>query len=142
MSAEPPADDPPDVVAEAIRKDPRYPRAAYAFVSEALHLTIARRGRAGHVSAAELLEGVRDLARDQFGPLARMVLAEWNVTATEDFGNVVFNLVEAGAMGKTEEDDISDFVRVYSFDDVFPEDAGEVSMRHPADEDDAEDDVG
>jgi len=71
-----------------------------------------------------------------------MVLAEWNVTATEDFGNVVFNLVEAGAMGKTEEDDISDFVRVYSFDDVFPEDAGEVSMRHPADEDDAEDDVG
>lgn len=124
-----------DPISEIIRKDPRYPRAAYDFVRDALHRTVEKFGEKRHITARELLESIREEARSGFGPLARTVFESWNVRGTADFGRIVFNLVDAGEMGKTEEDSVADFESVYRFEDVFPEETGEVEVRRD-DEDD------
>jgi uncharacterized repeat protein (TIGR04138 family) len=126
------SDDPISVI---LRKDPRYPRPAYDFVREALHETVEKLGRERHVTARELLVGIRDHARSAFGPLARTVFESWNVHATADFGSIVFNLVEADEMGKTDDDAPSDFADVYRFEDAFPADTGDVEVKK--DEEDA-----
>ena len=72
-----------------------------------------------HVSGKELAEGIRDYALQEFGPLALTVLRTWGIQRTEDFGELVFHLVEAGKLGKTEKDTRADFAHVYDFDEVF-----------------------
>lgn len=99
--------------------DGKYKPRAYMFVIEALEYTMARLGRQGHVSGQELSEGVARLAKREFGPTAKMVLESWGINQTRDIGEIVFALVNAGLLGKTEEDSIDDFVEVYDFDDVF-----------------------
>ena len=105
-------------------RDPRYQREAYLFVREALDHTQKtigkeKRGCLRHVTGQELLEGVRDLALSQFGPMATTVLAEWGVHRCEDFGEIVFNMVEIGLLAKTEKDSRADFSGGYSFNDAF-----------------------
>lgn len=68
-----------------------------------------------HISGAELLEGIRLLALQRYGLMARHVFASWGVMTTEDFGRIVFDLVEEGKMRKTEQDQLSDFHEVYDF---------------------------
>ena len=69
-----------------------------------------------HVTGKELLEGVRDLALREFGLMARTVFQQWGIQRTDDFGEIVFNLVEAGLMSKTDEDTRRDFHEVYDLD--------------------------
>ncbi len=102
-----------------IDRDPRYKLEAYLFLIKAVEYTMERLERHGHVTGRELLEGIRELAKKRFGPMARMVFESWGVNATDDFGEVVFNLVEAGILGKTEQDSKDDFRGVYDFADVF-----------------------
>lgn len=99
--------------------DSRYKVEAYLFVMNALEFTLARLGRRGHISGRELLEGVKDLAKERFGPTARMVFEHWGVRRTDDVGEIVFNLVGAGVLGKTEQDSKDDFRDVYDFGEVF-----------------------
>jgi len=47
------------------------------------------------------------------------VLNEWGVSTTDDFGQVVFNLVNSGVLGKNETDSPNDFKNVFTFDDAF-----------------------
>lgn len=72
-----------------------------------------------HVSGRELCFGLRDLAVHQFGGLARLVLEKWGIRSTLDFGRVVFLLVEAGLLRKTEDDRLDDFRGVFHFADAF-----------------------
>lgn len=104
---------------DLVRDDPRYRLEAYVFVIDALEFTMSNLKRWGHVSGRELLDGIKDLAAKEFGPMAKTVFEVWGVRKTEDFGEIVFNLVEAGILGKTDEDTMADFVDVYDFDDVF-----------------------
>jgi uncharacterized repeat protein (TIGR04138 family) len=106
------------------RKDPRYDREAYVFMREVLDYTVKvlekpAQGPARHVTAAELLEGVRAYALQEFGPMALTVLRSWGIARTEDFGEIVFNLVESGVLGKTAEDRKEDFANGYDFGEVF-----------------------
>jgi uncharacterized repeat protein (TIGR04138 family) len=112
-------------IEELVRRDPRYAYEAYEFVFAALAHTQQRSGRpavteAGgpehHVRGAELLDGVRDLAHREFGLMARTVFRLWGINSTADFGEIVFNLVEAELMSKTPEDNRADFVGVYDLD--------------------------
>ncbi len=94
-------------------KDPRYPREAYLFVREALdhtQRTLAkdREGNIRHVSGQELLAGIRDFASIQFGPMAITVLEEWGIHSCQDFGELVFNMVETGGCPMLSVDDITD----------------------------------
>jgi uncharacterized repeat protein (TIGR04138 family) len=109
---------------QLVAKDPRYKPAAYEFLFEALEFTRARLAKSSgtkvkHISGRELLEGIRELAVQQFGFLAKTVFNQWGIYATSDFGNMVFNLVESGEMEKTDQDSRSDFDEVYDFEEVF-----------------------
>jgi uncharacterized repeat protein (TIGR04138 family) len=101
---------------------------AYQFVWQALQFTQKRLRRPAprgpndedaHISGAELLEGIRLLAQEQFGLLAVTVFRGWGVYTTEDFGRIVFEMVERGEMRKTDRDQLSDFADVYEFDQAF-----------------------
>lgn len=104
---------------EILISDSRYKLEAYVFVISALEYTMSRLMRRGHVTGPELLDGIRQLAKREFGPMARSVLENWGITRTADFGQIVFNLIGAGLFGKTEEDSLADFTDVYDFEDVF-----------------------
>ena len=107
-----------------LKEDPRYPLEAYVFLRLALDFTIRAlkkptAGPARHISGQELLDGIRLYALQEFGPITRTVLETWGITRTEDFGNLVFNLVSHGVLGKTDEDKIEDFGNSYSFQAAF-----------------------
>ena len=113
-----------EVVAQILLKDARYQRDAYFFLREALDFTqklISKenRGDTRHVSGQELLEGVRQYALQEFGPMSKTVLEEWGVRECRDFGNIVFNMVEIKLLAKTDKDSRGDFQNGYDFTDAF-----------------------
>ncbi len=137
-----------DELAKVIANDPRYSLEAYAFVLEALHqarqlkLKSAPRAKAedsatpprkplseaeasdkprisGHVDAAQLCDALRKLALRQYGLLSATVLAHWGVRSTSDVGDIVYNLIAAGGLEKTERDSRSDFDNLYDFEMAF-----------------------
>jgi uncharacterized repeat protein (TIGR04138 family) len=109
-------------------KDPRYAYEAYDFIFKALDHTQALLGRglssgteegkqsSQHVKCHELLEGIRTLALQEFGLMASVVFRMWGVRGTEDFGHIVFNLVNAGLLNKTDDETLDDFRGVYDFE--------------------------
>lgn len=104
--------------------DRRYDAGAYLFVREGLDYTLKLLKKQGHsparhVRGQELLDGLRQFALDEFGPLAKTVLNHWGVHHGEDFGEIVFNLVEIGVLGKTDEDSRADFKGGFDFDTAF-----------------------
>ena len=105
-------------LAQILVRDDRYKRDAYRFVQEGLEYTVQRRGKRGHVSGRELLEGLRDLAKERFGMMARTVLNQWGIRKTGDFGEIVFNLVESNLMSKTDDDQRMDFHNLYDLDEA------------------------
>ena len=107
--------------------DRRYQLPAYLFIYEAIAFTQKSLGRDDrslepekrHVSGGELLEGIRQHASELFGPLAPTVFRNWGVSGTEDFGEIVFNLVENDLLGKTESDRREDFAGGFDFNTAF-----------------------
>ncbi|MEI7879520.1 MAG: Minf_1886 family protein [bacterium] len=109
-----------------LKEDPRYPLEAYVFLRLALDFTIRTlnkpaHGPARHITGQELLDGIRLYALKEFGPITRTVLEAWGITQTDDFGNLVFNLVSHGVLGKTDQDKKEDFANGYSFQAAFTE---------------------
>lgn len=100
-------------------EDGRYRLEAYIFIMNALEVAVSKKKVRGHVSGEELLGSVKDYGQHLFGPTAKMVFEHWGVRDTEDFGHIVFNLVGAGILGKSESDNIDDFAGVYDFGEVF-----------------------
>ena len=83
-----------------------------------------------HVSGRQLCEGIRDFAIAQYGMLAPVVLGRWNVRRSADFGRIVFEMVDAGMMRKTDEDRVEDFDDVFDFREAFgPEAAVQLTTR-------------
>jgi uncharacterized repeat protein (TIGR04138 family) len=123
---------------EVVERDSRYAYEAYEFLFHALHHTQKMLGREPpeavegvqpaqmdarhHVSGQELVQGVRDLALREYGLMARTVFRQWGIQRTDDFGEMVFNLVEAGLMSKTDEDTRADFHAVYDLDQALVQD--------------------
>lgn len=113
-----------EVVAQILEQDSRYAPETYAFIREALDFTTRllkkpSEGPGRHVTAAELLEGIRQYALQEYGAMALTVLNSWGIRRSADFGQVVFHLVEKELLGKTEEDSISDFDQGYDFATAF-----------------------
>ena len=102
-----------------VRKNSKYKLEAYDFVLKGLEFTMKRLDKPRHVSGQELSLGLRDYAFQEFGPLAQNVLVHWGIKTTSDFGELVYILIDAGLMRKTEEDSIHDFDNVFDFDEVF-----------------------
>lgn len=108
-----------------------FPPAAFDFVREGLQHTVEHvhgemdinefdpEDESRHVGGADLCLGLRDLAIRRYGMLAKTVLGRWNVRETADFGRIVFAMIEAGLLRKTEQDAFDDFVGVFDFDEAF-----------------------
>jgi uncharacterized repeat protein (TIGR04138 family) len=127
-------------IAQLLREDRRYPLEAYIFVFEALHYAQnvlgmgtdapsapacceeaedEESGPQHHVTGQELCEAIRQFALEQYGLMAKVVLGNWGLHATGDFGEIVFNLIRIGRMRKTPHDRREDFDDVFDFDTAF-----------------------
>lgn len=107
-----------------VHKDSRYAREAYDFVREAVEFTQnairkANKNQPRHVTGQELLAGIRTFALEQYGPMALTLFHDWGVHRCEDFGEIVFNLVEHEIFSKTETDSRADFAGGYDFEETF-----------------------
>jgi len=102
-----------------IKKDNRYDPEAYAFTMSALHYTLSGLKKHKHINGIEFLEGIRRYAIEQYGPMVRTVFEHWGIKTTEDFGEIVFNLIETGLMKKTNEDTKENFKNIYNFKSAF-----------------------
>jgi uncharacterized repeat protein (TIGR04138 family) len=113
-----------ELVERIVAEDPRYQAGAYAFLREALDFT-QRRTTAGaaeperHVSGQQLLEGIREYAVEQYGPMTLAMFGEWGIQRCEDFGEIVFNLIDHQVLRKTDTDQRDDFKGGYTFDAAF-----------------------
>ena len=119
----------PRIVSLICKEDIRFDRKAYDFVRLGLDHTVkeirkkdaGRSGKSRHVTGPELLDGLRAYALEQFGPLTKTVLNSWGVCRCQDFGDIVFNLIEYNAFSKTDSDRREDFDDVFDFDCAFRE---------------------
>ncbi|MBT9132774.1 hypothetical protein B9J77_01370 [candidate division NPL-UPA2 bacterium Unc8] len=105
-------------IEELAEKDNRYHPDAYSFTMDALNFTQSRLKKL-HVSGQELLDGIREYGLQQFGLMTRTVFEHWGIRKTEDFGEIVFNMIEMGLMSKTDQDSKDDFKSRYDFQEVF-----------------------
>ena len=72
-----------------------------------------------HVSGRQLCNGLRDYALQRYGMLARTVLSRWGIRRTEDFGRIVYGMIDLGLLRKNDNDTIDDFRGVFDFDEAF-----------------------
>jgi uncharacterized repeat protein (TIGR04138 family) len=108
-----------DALEVLIEDDPRYSKEAYLFILDSLRSVIEGLSAMRHVTGQELSDGCRKHALDLYGPLARTVLEYWGIQKTSDFGEIVFNLIQAKQLTKTEQDTKEDFRDVFDFEDAF-----------------------
>jgi uncharacterized repeat protein (TIGR04138 family) len=118
---------------QLLKRDPRYKLEAYQFVRDALSYAHDELGMGqaapstdsddpqteAHLTGQQLCEAIRVYAIEQFGLMSRVVLNNWGITRTGDFGEIVYNLIDIGLMKKSESDRREDFDDVYSFDEAF-----------------------
>ena len=107
------------IIDDIYERDIRYREDAYIFVMEALAFTQKKYKCTKHVKGEEMLQGMKELLLHKFGPMTLTVLKHWGINDTEDFGNIVFNLVENRVLSKTEDDSIEEFRDGYDFGEVF-----------------------
>ena len=120
---------------QVIRKDGRYPVEAFEFLQEGMARAVkavygekppATDGNC-HVTGKQVCLSIRDLALERWGFLARNVLLHWNIRASLDFGHMVYLMINAGFMHKTDEDSLEDFRGVFTFEEAFaPQDCFEL----------------
>lgn len=105
------------------------PESAFQFVREGLALTVRHLhgpdadadgdGPGRHVTGQQLSIGLCDLARQRYGLLAPTVLAQWGVRRTNDFGLIVYALIDRGELRCNDDDRLDDFDDVCDFAQVF-----------------------
>ncbi len=113
-----------ELLDKCAQQNPDYPRAAYAFVCNAVHeiaqnINRPKHRNSHHITGQELCKGMCDLLLRDYGRMAADVLDAWNVEETADFGNIVYALVEVGLLSVSENDSRTDFIDVFRFHDVF-----------------------
>lgn len=113
---------------EIARQDTRYEGRALKFIFEGLATTIDELRQQEdpgqpprHISGQELSWGLARLAQKRWGRLAAMVLEQWGVKGTRDFGEIVYLMIDNGWMTSQETDTVEDFDAVFDFKEVFEE---------------------
>jgi uncharacterized repeat protein (TIGR04138 family) len=117
---------------EIAAADGRYCPEALEFVHEGLGHTVRMLGKSEdetekrHISGADLADGLRTLAIEKWGRLAKSVLNKWGVRTTRDFGEIVYLMIEYEWMSAQPSDTIDDFNNLYDFKSAL-EDAYQVT---------------
>lgn len=107
------------------------PEEAFEFVREGLRHTAqgvhgpapllpdpADEGRR-HITGQQLCLGLKSFAIQRYGMLSGVVLARWGVTRTDDFGTIVYAMIDRKELRAGERDSIDDFKSVYDFAEAF-----------------------
>ena len=109
-------------IEEIAKEDGRYCANAIRFVYEGLGYTAKEISEErSHVTGQSLCEGLRQLAIEKWGRLAMLVLHNWNIKTTRDFGEIVYLMINYEWMSDQPTDSIEDFNDVYDFNTVFKE---------------------
>ena len=108
-----------EILDDILDREPRYKREAYIFILEALEFTVGRENKRRHISADELLDGIRRYAQEKFGPMSRTVIDHWGIRSTRDFGTLVFHLLDKNVLAKSDTDSIDDFNNAFDIDSAF-----------------------
>lgn len=109
-----------DAVLEKIReRGARYDERAYLFVLASIEYLQGKMPARRHVTGPELTHACRDFAIEQYGLMARSVLAHWGIHNTEDFGLIVYLLVDFGLLVTQPNDKVEDFAEVFTFEQAF-----------------------
>ncbi len=72
-----------------------------------------------HITGQQLCHGLKSFAIHRYGMLAGVVLARWGITRTEDFGTIVYAMIDRKELRAGERDSIDDFKCVYDFAEAF-----------------------
>lgn len=97
----------------------RFRPQAFLFVFRCLEHCRRELERQGHVTGRELVAAARDVALAEFGPMAKTVLNDWGIRATEDIGTIVFLMCDESLLSRTEEDTLDDFRDGFDFETEF-----------------------
>lgn len=115
-----------ELILRMVMVDGTYPVDAYRFVlSSVTHIAdqLNRNPRGSrarrHISGRELMLGMRDCLLEAYGCMAGNVLQAWNVGQAEDFGILVFKLIEVKLLSASKDDRIEDFAGVFDFHEAF-----------------------
>lgn len=121
---------------QAIRdRAAQFPEEAFQFVREGLAYTAKlfhgepQRPNADqaddrrHVTGQQLCMGLKKLATERYGLLAKAVLCKWGIRATDDFGVIVYALIDRSELRQGERDNIDDFKNIFDFEEAFAEPA-------------------
>lgn len=111
-----------DAVDEIRRRDGRFGPDAYAFIMDVLEYTIRGLEERRHVSAVELLDGLRRFAHERYGVMSLTLLENWGIRTTSDIGDIVFQLVDAGVLSRQDGDDRDHFDDVFDLHTVLEQD--------------------
>jgi uncharacterized repeat protein (TIGR04138 family) len=121
--------DEPHPIFQLLQTDLRYQLNAYQFVRDSLAYAQevlpnkeSEEEHEPHLTGQQLCEAIRLFAIDQFGYMSKTVLNNWGIQGTNDFGEIVYNLIDIGMMKKSETDEREHFADVYSFEKAFVED--------------------
>lgn len=112
-------------IEQIARSDGRYDAKALHFVYEGLGQTIQNirenvdTQEDRHISGQELADGLGDLAKRRWGKLAKLVLNQWGINNTRDFGEIVYLMIDNKWMRSQETDRIEDFDNVFDFENRF-----------------------
>jgi uncharacterized repeat protein (TIGR04138 family) len=102
-------------LAEIARADGRFDPEALRLVGAGLRRAAERTGKDRpdhpdrHLRAAELVDGVLDVAAERWSTLALPLLRHWGVQRVADIGAITFLLIEHGVFSKRDEDRLEDF---------------------------------
>ncbi|MGN0867769.1 MAG: Minf_1886 family protein [Oligosphaeraceae bacterium] len=95
------------------QQDPRYPHPAFLYLIQTLREMLDNRKEGEHVTGKEVCLALRQNLLDEFSLLAPDVLRTWNIVETNDIGNMVYDMVDAGLFSTSPQDSRADFVDVY-----------------------------
>ena len=102
-------------VALIMAEESRYHAEAYEFVSNAVFFTTGRLAEHRHVTALELLGGMRDYARQEYGAVSGEVLYHWGIRTAADAGRIVYLLIRENLLSASENDREEDFAIEFDF---------------------------
>ena len=112
-----------NTIANLARTRGEFRSEAYFFTLDALHSSVEELSVRRHLSGPELLQGVVRLANERFGGEAADILNGWGISCTRDFGVIIYDLIEAGILSKTEDDELEDFEEVFDLSEALKEES-------------------
>ena len=99
---------------------PNYDVETYQFISDAVAYTIGKLQSHRHVSARELLEGIREYAFSQYGAVAPQVLCRFGLRAARNVGEVVYLLISVKLLSASPDDSPEDFHINFPWEEELP----------------------